>query len=377
MNATEYYFRHPFVFTEKDITLCAVEHELPTIDLQSLVCSGTKLLDAFIWLRINRPRGVTLAAKKLWTDKEAMNAFYGARVDLSMLVLWTVSAGGYPTMQHKGMSIPTVFALIFPGRTCIWECAERLCSFDIWKLSYKWLTEYPLEGIPKSLWNHVVESAAEYMYFKVFDRVPTSKKLDAQQKRAINFCLHVNHLGPNWDMWPGTRSAVVSHYMPSVLKCLKNLISEVYTKSEIEYMVTMNYVPKDAFDTQDYINDDSWKTFADNASCLQLSRPMLRNRPTPPQWIPKDDSYFDRSAAVPPSKLTVELINEFKSANFGKVAEIFVNPDDAKYLALHEYVEKHVGTDNVFKMEMYKLHQYLEAVEKVYQYRLRVDPPGM
>ena len=308
MSAAEYLVKHGGEsfsrLTEKDLILCAVEEELPTIDMKSLICSGTKFVDAFIWLSAKRPSGVTLAAKKFRTSEEAINAYDEANVDFSMFILWTVLTGSYPRLEYKSKPIPKILTSLFPGRTCIWECTERLCSFNIWRLSYYWLPKIPLEFFPERVKNLMFEHVAGYLYFRVFDRIPTSKKLDAQQKRAINFCLHVIHLGPNWDMWPGTKTAVVSHYIPSVTKCLKNLISEVYTKSEIEYMIKMNYVQKNAFDTEDYINHDSWKTFADNASCLLLSRPMFTNRPTPPQWIPKDDSYFDRSAVVPPSTLT-------------------------------------------------------------------------
>lgn len=216
-----------------------------------LVRSGTKILDAMLYVMAGQPDGVRLEgpvagcnAGLLTENDMAGNVLTGKR-NLIWTIAFTLLRGHYPSADGTaiGSDIPAFMHNILGMNVSPAAVAAAVASFTLSKLDMAWMKVFNFNSFPEKIKNRLALGMPGYRYLSVFKYIPISQPLGEELARRVNLVRELNTYPADWDMFPPTRSQLIIERLGSVNHLVGNLISQVYTRAEIAGMVRIKMLP--------------------------------------------------------------------------------------------------------------------------------------
>jgi hypothetical protein len=208
-------------------------------NLAELLRSGMHLFDAMIWLHAGRPdtKPLTLdptyAQESIPSLKSVANAVF---YNFFMLLTQARYAPGRRLENPPRMPqfLTTIMGMDEPPHMYV----ERICSFDIQKFDPRWIRYVHFGNMGQETLSRFGLGVAGYRSFAPFGLYEPRAGVSARLLDSVAFARTIARSPATWGIHPVTRHPNVLTARGNLNKNLANLMLDVFTREQLDEMVT-------------------------------------------------------------------------------------------------------------------------------------------
>jgi hypothetical protein len=245
-------------------------------NLEFLLKNGMKLFDAIVWLTAGAPASHPLVLDASITEKAIPSLHEVARC-VFYCYFFILTQARYPASRNE-TNKPKVanFLKVVMGMDAEQnQYIETICSFTPQKFDPLWARNVSFVGLGQEVLSRFGLGVAGYRLFGPFKLYQPKAGISAELMNAFNFARNVAMAPPSWAIHPTTRDPTVLTKRGNLNKNLGNLILRVFTKEQIDEMVTVKILYKYPEEEPTHKNFLAWKAEDDisgNQHIFQANR---------------------------------------------------------------------------------------------------------
>lgn len=235
----------PDVITAEQLNITYVEDNITDATVASMIKAGTPIFDALLFAQAGAPEGANLT-KINALPKDANKRQADQTKQLAWTVMYCLIRGNYPSGQtaEVGKDIPAILDAMFKLGKSPNDVVASIASFNINHLPMDWIKGIDLSKLPLKLKNRLTLGLPGYRYVNVFKAIPVAQEISQEWLDRVNWVREFASYPYDWNVFTPTRSSEFLEKVGSFNKLLMNLMVNVYSEEELNYMVAQRMLPR-------------------------------------------------------------------------------------------------------------------------------------
>lgn len=232
--------------------------------LVALLECGMKLFDAVAWISFGRPASHKLKVDPSMEATPKVNLHEISRA-VFYVYFFLLTQARYPAMKKSSddSKVPNFLRNIMKMDRDQSYYVKVISSFEPAKFGSSWIRHIKFEGLGQEAFSRFGLGVAGYRLFGPFKLYAPKPGLSQALMDAYSFARKVAIHAPTWDIHPLTRKPSVLTSRGNLNKNLGNLILEVFTKSDIDEMVSSKILYSYPKREPAYMNYKTWSNVDD------------------------------------------------------------------------------------------------------------------
>lgn len=236
--------------------------------IYSLLCNGTKPLDAVAYILGGKPNTVIIEPAVNKTEPEKQKYLKECKTDMFYYYMYVMLRGsalveGQANPAGSSEVLPSFMTKILGLTDAPHEVAARLCSFPIHHIRLDWVKSVSTRNFSPMIRQRFLLGLPGYRTINAIMMYTPSPTCSIEAKQAYDWLASKVFNKRHWSIFPPTRSNVVIQHFSPMGKVLGSLMLQLYDVPTLEKMVELRILAVMPVDDVRYHKWRSWHTLGD------------------------------------------------------------------------------------------------------------------
>lgn len=208
-------------------------------NLVNLLEVGMKFFDALVWLSAGRPKKYPLVVDPQMLGDQILSLHELSRT-VFYVYFFLLTQARYPVhiAEKEAPKVPNFLKVILGMTEEQHVYVQRICSFAPQKFDPGWIKHVSFKNFGQEVMSRFGLGVAGYRMFSPFRLFACKEGLPSNLANAVQFACSVATSPATWDIHPLTRNVNILKNRGNLNKNLGNLMLDVFTKEQLEEMVS-------------------------------------------------------------------------------------------------------------------------------------------